>query len=57
MHIHVASSVGEAKFWIEPDIALAVNHGLPPQELGELKNIIKAHEQDIRNAWQRHFGG
>ena len=56
LHIHVASSAGEAKFWIEPEIALAVNHGLPDQELGALKKIVQAHEQDIRTAWRLHFG-
>ena len=28
MHVHVTSNNGEAKFWLEPEIALAVNHGL-----------------------------
>ena len=56
MHIHVASSAGEAKFWIEPEIALAVNHGLSGHELGELKKIVQAHEQEIRTAWHLHFG-
>ena len=57
MHVHVASSVGEAKFWMEPDIVLAVNHGISAHELGALKEIIEAHEQDIRTAWKLHFGG
>ncbi|TDT41793.1 uncharacterized protein DUF4160 [Halospina denitrificans] len=26
-HVHVISGGGEAKFWIEPDIELANNHG------------------------------
>jgi hypothetical protein len=25
MHVHVISPDGEAKFWLEPEIALAVN--------------------------------
>lgn len=28
MHVHVQSSVGEAKFWLEPEIELAQNYGL-----------------------------
>ena len=28
MHVHVQSPDGEAKFWLEPTIALAHNHGL-----------------------------
>jgi hypothetical protein len=32
MHIHVQSADGEAKFWIEPEIELARNHKLTPQD-------------------------
>ena len=28
MHVHVQSPDGEAKFWLEPEIALAQNQGL-----------------------------
>ena len=56
IHVHVASSEGEAKFWIEPEVTLAENHGLPAHELGDLLEIVTANEQIIRTAWQLHFG-
>jgi Domain of unknown function (DUF4160) len=56
IHIHVASSDGEAKFWIEPAITLAENHGIPGHELRHVQKTIEAHEQQIRSAWQHHFG-
>ena len=56
IHIHVASSDGEAKFWIEPTIELAENHGVSSHELGTLQEIVRRHEHEIRTAWQRHFG-
>lgn len=28
LHIHVNHPTGEAKFWLEPEIELAVNYGL-----------------------------
>jgi hypothetical protein len=56
IRVHVASSDGEAKFWLEPDMALAENHGIPSRELGALQKMVKTHEQDIRIAWQSHFG-
>jgi hypothetical protein len=37
MHVHVISPDGEAKFWLEPQIELAVNKGLGQTELNELK--------------------
>ena len=56
IHVHVGSSHGEAKFWLSPEIRLAENHGLPEREVGKLVTIIHSHEQQIRDAWSRHFG-
>jgi hypothetical protein len=39
MHVHVISPDGEAKFWLEPEIELAVNQGLSSTELNELKKM------------------
>ena len=33
MHVQVMTSDGEAKFWLEPDISLAQNHGLSKAEI------------------------
>lgn len=55
MHIHVRSSRGQAKFWIEPEIELAANYGLPSSELGRIRRLIEEHESEIRQAWLRHF--
>lgn len=57
VHVHVASGEGEAKYWLNPKIELAENHGLPQRELKKLDIIIRDHEQEIRDAWKRHFGG
>jgi hypothetical protein len=56
MHIHVQSPDGEAKFWIEPAIELARNYELSDQDLKRALELIVAREQEIRNAWTRHFG-
>lgn len=56
MHVHVASSEGEAKFWIEPAIALADSHGISNRQLTTLQKIVESHEHDIRTAWNNHFG-
>lgn len=55
-HIHVHHSGGEAKFWMEPAIALAQNYGLTEQQLREAERIIRSHEALIRKTWQQHFG-
>lgn len=56
MHIHVHGHGGEAKFWIEPNIDLALNAGLSKTELGAVRRMIEEHIDDIQKAWQRHFG-
>jgi hypothetical protein len=55
MHIHVSGQGGEAKFWIEPRIELMQNFGLSAAELKSAGKLIEEHEDDIRQAWQRHF--
>lgn len=57
MHVHVISPDGEAKFWMEPEIELAVNKKLSATELNELKRIIEERQNEIREHWRRHFGG
>lgn len=46
---------GEAKFWLEPIISLAVSHGLNPRKLNEIQKIVDGHKDEIIKAWQRHF--
>jgi len=55
MHVHVISPDGEAKFWLEPKIELAVNKGLGVTELNELKQIVEERQNEIRTSWQQHF--
>ncbi len=56
MHVHVNHAEGEAKFWLEPQIALAQNIGLSGKVLKQAQALIEEHEHDIRDSWQRHFG-
>jgi hypothetical protein len=55
LHIHVQSSDGEAKFWLESQIELANNYGLSAQDLRRVEELINEHEQEIRDAWTSHF--
>jgi hypothetical protein len=56
MHVHVHSSQGEAKFWLEPRIELARSYGLPQTEVNEALQLIRENEDVIRRAWNDHFG-
>lgn len=56
IHVHVTCGDGEAKFWLEPIISLAVSHGLNPRKLNEIQRIAERRKDEIIKAWQRHFG-
>ena len=56
MHIHIRSADGEAKFWLEPTIALATYTGFRKKQLKELQELVERNERVIRNAWNKHFG-
>jgi hypothetical protein len=57
MHVHAHCPDGEAKFWLEPEIALAQNHGFAEQQVRAAQRPVEEHVGEIRSAWQRHFGG
>ena len=55
MHVHITCAEGEAKFWIEPIVALAVYFGLSTTKLNELQKIVEQRKDEIIKAWQTHF--
>lgn len=55
MHVHVSTTGGEAKYWLEPEIELAVNFGLSTQQVCEALELIIAHRKEIQDAWNDHF--
>ncbi len=55
MHVHVYCEKGEAKFWLEPEIELAKNYKLSRRELKTIEKIIEVRQNELRDAWQKHF--
>lgn len=55
MHVHVVSSDGEAKYWLEPNFELAKNHRYRPYQLKEIETMIEDHYHELVSAWQYHF--
>ncbi|HEY8130383.1 MAG TPA: DUF4160 domain-containing protein [Thermoanaerobaculia bacterium] len=55
MHVHVASSEGSAKFWLEPELDLAENHGIPNRELSTIARILERRRDEVEAAWSKHF--
>ncbi|NOU10457.1 MAG: DUF4160 domain-containing protein [Nitrospira sp.] len=56
-HVHVYSEIGEAKFWLDPSVELTKNSGMTTRQIRAAKSLIEEHEDEIRSAWQTHFGG
>ena len=55
MHVHIMTHSGEAKFWLEPVVALADYAGLNKRELTEIHKIIEERTSEIVKAWKKHF--
>ncbi len=54
-HVHVLSPDGEAKYWIEPSIELAVSKGLSAVDLKRIQKIVQNRKKEIDDAWNHHF--
>ncbi len=55
IHIHVECEDGEAKFWIEPVVALATHYRLRARDLLEIQKIIEGRKNEIVKEWKEHF--
>ena len=54
-HIHVECPEGEAKFWLEPVVALAEHSGLSTKKLEMLQRVVEGRKDEIAKAWHKHF--
>ena len=57
MHVHVYSPDGEAKFWLEPVVALAEFYGVSSKQLREIQRVIEEREDEIKKHWKKYFKG
>jgi hypothetical protein len=55
IHIHIECEDGEAKFWLEPIVALADSFGLNKKKLLEIERIVERRRHEIVEAWKKHF--
>lgn len=56
MHVHLSHTDGEAKFWLDPRIELAMSQGLSQTQLNLAIDLVRQNETVIRDAWNIHFG-
>jgi len=52
-HIHVATSEGECKFWLDT-IRLARNKGIAPHALREIEKLLYQHQAFLKEKYNEH---
>ena len=55
-HVHVWCPGGEAKFWLEPKVAIANNYGLSDIQVNQVRKVVEDRRDEIAKAWREHFG-
>ena len=55
-HIHVIKAENEAKFWLEPSIELAENHGFNNKDIKKITEIIERYGNEFKRQFTEHIG-
>ena len=55
-HIHVIKAENEAKFWLEPAIELANNHGFSDKDIRNITQIILKYGDEFKRKFTEHIG-
>ena len=56
MHIHVLCGGKEAKYWLEPEVELAKNTGIPEYKLNEIRKIVEKYADEFKKQFREHIG-
>jgi Domain of unknown function (DUF4160) len=55
--MHVDRESRSTKFWLDPDVTLATNHGYRRREFRDIERIIRAPLETLRHAWDAFCSG
>jgi hypothetical protein len=56
MHVHVLCGGHEAKYWLEPQVELTKNTGIPKHKLNEIQRIVEKYADSFKEQFQQHIG-
>jgi Domain of unknown function (DUF4160) len=56
-HLHADRDNMSAKFWLDPLVTLAENHGYNRRDLRELERILSENLERLRNEWDAFCNG
>ena len=54
-HIHIATSDGECKFWLDP-IKLAKNQNIKAHDVKEIERLVFEHQELLKIAYNEYHG-
>lgn len=54
-HIHVRKGSALAKFWLQPEIALAESFSMSSRELSKLYKVIEENKNLLEEKWHEFF--
>lgn len=55
--MHADRENKSAKFWLDPIVSLAENHGYTRKELRDLEHIVMENVEILRNEWNAFCSG
>jgi hypothetical protein len=56
-HVHIDREAISAKFWLDPTVSLAENHGYSRKELRDIERITEENLERLRIEWDDFCGG
>ena len=56
-HMHVDRENRSAKFWLDPDVSLADNHGYSRKELRDTERLARENLERLRSEWDAFCSG
>lgn len=55
-HVHIERDDKVAKFWLEP-ARLQTSGGFSRTEIRRIQELVKAHADELKEAWNAYFNG
>ena len=55
--MHIDREGKSAKFWLDPDVALADNHGYSRKELRDIERVTRENLERLRHEWDAFCTG
>jgi hypothetical protein len=56
-HTHADRENWSAKFWLDPDASLVMNHGYSRRELRAIERTVRENLELLRNEWDEFCSG